>query len=53
MFFVYILKSLKDGDLYIGFTSDLENRTKEHNSGGVFSTRHRRPLKVIYYEAYI
>ena len=27
------------------------NRVKRHNQGGVESTKHRRPLKLIYYEA--
>ena len=52
MFFTYILKSLRDGELYIGFTQDLKSRVEEHNSGKVFSTRTRKPFKLIYYEAY-
>ncbi|MEK7553394.1 MAG: GIY-YIG nuclease family protein, partial [Patescibacteria group bacterium] len=31
MFYVYILKSKKDGELYFGYTSDLIERLKEHN----------------------
>ncbi len=52
MFFVYILKSLLDGHLYIGSTSDLERRLKEHNSGAVTSTKSRRPFKIVYVEGY-
>ena len=52
MFFMYILKSLKDGNFYIGSTSDLKKRLKRHNSGLVKSTKLRKPLKLIYYEAY-
>jgi len=52
MFFVYVLRSLKDKKLYIGFTKDLEKRIKEHNSGPNKSTKPRRPLELIYYEAY-
>ncbi len=52
MFFVYILKSEKDGNLYIGCTSDLRKRFKEHNLGLVESTRLRKSLHLIYYEAY-
>jgi len=33
MFYVYILKSEKDGKLYIGYTNDLKRRLEEHNSG--------------------
>lgn len=52
MFYVYILKSKKDNDLYIGSTNDLRKRFKEHNDGKVFSTKLRRPFELIYYEAY-
>lgn len=50
MFYVYILKSEKDGNLYIGFTNNLKKRLLKHNSGKVFSTKNRRPLKLIYCE---
>ncbi|MHB9019582.1 MAG: GIY-YIG nuclease family protein [Minisyncoccota bacterium] len=53
MFYVYILKSLKDNKLYIGSTSDLNRRYKEHNSGLVKSTKLRKPFKLVYYEAYL
>ena len=52
MFFMYILKSLKDDKLYIGSTSDLKKRIKEHNSGLGESTRFRRPFKLVYFEGY-
>jgi len=53
MFYVYILKSKKDHQLYIGSTNDLRRRLKEHNSGDIFSTKARRPFELIYYEAYV
>ena len=53
MFYVYILKSKKDNKSYIGSTNDLGNRGKLHNNGKIFSTRLRRPLSLIYYEAYL
>ena len=52
MFYVYILQSLKDNKLYIGYTSDLKNRFSEHQRGCVSTTKNRRPLVLIYYEAY-
>jgi putative endonuclease len=52
MFYLYILKSKKDGDLYIGSTGDLKKRLFEHNSGKSLSTRFRRPFELIYYESY-
>lgn len=52
MFYVYILKSKKDGNLYIGSTNDLQRRINEHNNGLVFSTKSRVPFELVYYEAY-
>ena len=51
MYYVYVLKSLADGRLYIGCTRDLENRIRSHANGIVESTRKRLPLELIYYEA--
>lgn len=53
MFYVYVLKSKKDKKLYIGYTSDLKRRLKEHDNGLSMSTKNRRPLELIYYEAYL
>ena len=52
MFYVYILLSLKDKKFYIGFSSDLRRRMIEHYAGKVVSTKNRRPLRLIGYEAY-
>ena len=52
MYFVYILQSEKDNQLYVGMTSNVERRLKQHNDGGVRSTSKRRPFKVIYKEPY-
>lgn len=52
MFYVYLLKSKKDGKLYIGFTNDLVTRLEKHNRGEVFSTKGRVPLELIYCEGY-
>jgi len=51
MFYVYVLESLKNKDLYFGYTSDLKKRIKEHNSGENFSTKFHKPWNLIYYEA--
>jgi len=51
MFYVYVLLSIKDKKFYIGYTSDLRKRLKQHNEGKVNSTKDRRPLKLVYYEA--
>ena len=50
---VYVLISEKDFLLYIGFTTNIENRLKNHHSGGTTSTKHRRPLKLIFTEFYL
>ena len=52
MYYVYVLKSLKDNDLYTGSTNNLSKRLKEHNEGKCFSAKMRIPFEVIYYEAY-
>lgn len=52
MYYIYILKSKFDNKFYTGFTSDLRKRLKEHEKGNVDSTKNRRPLELIYYEAY-
>ena len=50
MFFVYAIKSQKDGRIYVGFTNDLPKRLEEHNSGKTKSTKGFRPWKLIYSE---
>lgn len=52
MFYVYIIKSKKDGLLYIGSTNNLKERFRLHQEGKVFSTKSRRPFGLVYYEAY-
>lgn len=49
--YVYVLRSLADGHLYTGYTSDLRERVRLHQAGQVASTRARLPLELLYYEA--
>ena len=51
MFYTYILISKKDGKLYTGYSKNLKLRFKQHQDGKVESTKNRRPLVLIYYEA--
>ena len=51
MFYVYVLKSKKDGNNYTGYTKNLKLRFESHAKGEVPSTKERRPLELIYYEA--
>ena len=52
MHYVYFL-FLKNGNIYTGSTNDLRRRITEHELGKVVSTKHKRPLKLITYEAYM
>ena len=49
-FYVYVLESLKGGERYIGYTSNLKKRLEEHKKGLSFSTKFRLPFKLIYFE---
>ena len=51
-YYVYILQSTKNNNLYVGYTEDLKKRLQEHNRGFNFSTKPYRPWQVIHYEAY-
>jgi putative endonuclease len=53
MYYTYVLQSECDGKFYAGFTQDLKLRFEQHNKGLVESTKDRRPLQLIYYEACI
>ena len=53
MFYVYVLHSLQDHGLYIGFSTNLKKRIAEHEHGASFATKYRGLWKLIYYEAYI
>lgn len=47
MCYVYILKSEKDNNLYIGSTKNLEGRLLRHFQGRSSATSHRLPLSLI------
>mgnify|MGYP001592054639 CR=1 FL=1 len=53
MYYVYLIKSTREGKIYVGYTNDLRRRLMEHNSkkGGKY-TRNKGPFELIYYEAY-
>ena len=49
MAYLYILKSEKDGHLYVGTcANDLGSRIDKHIKGQVKSTKYRRPLNLVY-----
>ncbi|HAB50626.1 MAG: excinuclease ABC subunit C [Ignavibacteria bacterium RIFOXYB2_FULL_35_12] len=49
-YYVYVLKSLKDGMFYTGYTNNINRRLAEHNKGIVISTKNRYPFKLVYWE---
>ncbi|MBU0708983.1 GIY-YIG nuclease family protein [Patescibacteria group bacterium] len=53
MHYVYILQSLKNGSLYIGYTQDSQERLKAHNLGENISTKNGIPWKLVFYEAFL
>ena len=51
-YYIYVLQSLKNGSLYIGFTRDLKKRLKQHNGRADTYTKKYMPWQLIHYEAY-
>ena len=51
MYYTYILLSVKTGEWYTGYTTDLRKRFSEHQNGVSSWTKGRKPFKLIYYEA--
>lgn len=50
IYYNYVLRSLKDSNLYIGFTKNIKKRILDDEKGKVSSTKYRCPLVLIYYE---
>ena len=48
--YVYVLRSLKDHQFYVGLTRDLPLRVQQHNKGLVTSTKNRVPFKLVHWE---
>jgi len=51
-YYVYVLRSLKNNDYYIGYASDVTKRLEQHNKGLVKSTKYKSPFVIIYKEAF-
>jgi putative endonuclease len=49
-YYIYVLRSQKDGKNYTGYTKNLKLRFEQHCNGEVESTKNRRPLVLIYFE---
>ena len=52
MYYVYVLRSLKNGRLYTGSTDTIERRMSEHNTGQSIYTRSTRPFELIHSEQF-
>lgn len=52
MYYYYVLL-LSNNNLYNGSSNDLKIRFIEHETGKVKSTKNLRPVKLIYYEAFL
>ena len=50
MHYVYVLRSVSDDGLYIGYSANLRRRFTQHVEGGAFATSYRGPWKLIYTE---
>ncbi|WP_318309584.1 GIY-YIG nuclease family protein [Flagellimonas crocea] len=48
MFYTYALNSLDRNYIYVGITSDIERRIKEHNLGKNKTTKPYRPFVLIF-----
>jgi putative endonuclease len=48
--YVYVLQSDIDRKFYVGYTTNLINRLRQHNSRRVICTRMRLPVRLVYWE---
>ncbi len=51
-YYVYVLRSEKNGSSYTGITNDVNKRVEQHNKGYTFSTKNKVPLKLIHQEKF-
>jgi len=52
MYYVYILRSIKDDSRYVGYTSNLRRRFYEHNRGDVNFTKNKKPHKLGWFSVF-
>jgi len=52
-YYTYVLKSIKDGELYIGYTSNLKKRINRHNKGLNIATKPHIPYRLIHFEGFL
>ena len=52
MFFVYVLRSDRNGYFYVGMTNNVDRRLKQHNGGEVRSTKAFTPWVLLFFETF-
>ena len=52
VYYVYILRSVSKGTLYVGTTADVHKRLRQHNAGYCRSTAPYRPYQIVHVESY-
>jgi len=52
VYYTYILQ-LVNKSYYVGYSSDLRTRVRDHNRGLIQSTKNLRPIKLVYYSSFI
>ncbi|MBI1305577.1 MAG: GIY-YIG nuclease family protein [Bacteroidetes bacterium] len=52
MFFTYILRSVEHKRFYVGMSSDVDQRLKQHNAGRTKSTKPYGPWELIHVEEF-
>ena len=52
MYYVYVIRSVNFNRTYIGFTSNIENRLQQHNSGKTKSTKPFKPWTLVFFEEF-
>ena len=50
--YVYVLRSAKDHDFYVGSTNNLKRRVQQHQRGENISTAKRLLVELIYFEGH-
>ena len=53
MHYVYVLRSVSDHGLYIGYSANLRRRFQQHIKGDSVATSYGGPWKLICYESYL
>ena len=53
MYYVYVLRSITNGKLYVGRSDDLKKRIRAHFNKKVKTTKRFGEVKLVFYEAFL